>query len=756
MANTNQIYIGAIPPSTPSYYFENDDIIEANLVMNVALVGQDLSIDTFTPVVQDKISNLVDIYHFRSSNGQEITTGVGEIFAVDVGDTIGASNLINLANETPIWFYQNQELVGKFYLESVNRRGINEYQINAVSAIGLLENKMHGGGLFQPSGNTPMTFGTVLAHILAKGMHGTGASVISYTIDEDVRDLPVSCWLPRATKRDNLYQLIFAYGVNIIRNSQGNPHFTFIYTAPQNPDAISDDVVYNEGSVDYTKPYEKVTVIEHTYTAVTSVDAVTLFDNTSAQSVSNKEVWFDSAPIIVSTITATGLTLVSANENSAVVSGNGVLTGKPYTHSTRTVMKGNAQAEEKKTISVTDCTAVNVINSDNLLNRLYAFYCQTNFVKKVTGSIVYEKLVNAQGIQTELPKCGRAYSVLNPFKENESAYLASMDITVSAINKASCEWYPGYEPAGQAGLYPIIDPILPDPDEDPDPGEEEEGDWVVPDGVTSFRVVLIGGGQGGSSGEPGYNGDDAITYIEMDQDADLSAIWYGAEGGDGGAGGSGGSGGKIYSVTIENATPGTVCHWKIGVGGEGGAATGFRKDTVAELREALENEQPGVTYTDAQISQLIANYEDANAWSGNVNQGSAGTATTFTIGGITYSSASGTVEAGGYRDPVKGDTYAIGGIGGKKGGKGGARRIEKGTSFNWVTDGEDITGPDGTVYKGGSTGREMTRIPDLSEAKLKVPGGNGAGAAVGLGRNGHSHMDGGSDQSASWEVLEDE
>ena len=77
-----------------------------------------------------------------------------------------------------------------------------------------------------------------------------------------------------------------------------------------------------------------------------------------------------------------------------------------------------------------------------------------------------------------------------------------------------------------------------------------------------------------------------------------------------------------------------------------------------------------------------------------------------------------------------------------------------------------MTGDDGTVYRGGNTGRILTDVAGLSEAagKIKAYGGNGAGAAVGIGRDLvtpqtglllHPHINGGSDQETSWDVLED-
>ena len=83
---------------------------------------------------------------------------------------------------------------GKFYVESVRRTGANAYQIQTVSAIGVLNNMYHVGGLF-----TGTTFGAFLAHIPRSDIHGTGNPVIPYDIDDDVANF-LSGWLPYATK----------------------------------------------------------------------------------------------------------------------------------------------------------------------------------------------------------------------------------------------------------------------------------------------------------------------------------------------------------------------------------------------------------------------------------------------------------------------------------------------------------------------------------------------------------------------------
>lgn len=734
MEKTNKIYVGSL--TEPDYLFNDDLIISISTIQAMAIVGQELCVDTFTPTVKQDPDDMLSVYHFRSSDGEEILTGDGQIFALNVENDPSAETLTDIEDGTPVWYYHDNKLVGKFYVSSIMRLAKNKFRIDCVSFIGRLDKMMHGGGLFLST-----TFGTVLAHILASGLHGSGDPVVTYEVDDDVAALPVSGWLPYATKRENLYQLIFAYGVNIVKNPDGNPRFTFIYTAPDNPTIIGLDHLYSTGNVEYIKAYSGVNISEHTYTPLTDAESVVIFDNSTSGAVTNKEVFFDHAPIIVNTITASGsLTLISATENSAVVSGIGKLSGIPYTHSTRIVSRSNRTGDTEKTIEVSECTMVSTINSENLLSRLFAFYCPEKHIKKITDSIVYGE-----------ERCGKAYGIVNPWGESETAFLAKMDINASSFNKADCEWYASYTPQGQQGLYTKVEKIQ--ITIDPETGEEiVEGDWTVPEGVTEFKVVMISGGTGGTSGWPGENGQDASSYVEVTQDDELQSIYFGAEGGDGGLGGDGGQPGRVLVVNVEDVEPGDVFHWEIGRGGDGGDPTGFIPDTFEELKRALQNDEPDHEYTDDQIRSMLL-LEDTD-WTGSPNPGEDGTDTTF--GEWSTADEEAYVPTNGYYDPIEAHYYALKGATGIRGGKGGSRQVVVAGDSRWITDGEDVVGEDGTVYHGGKTGRNMTTVEGLPEAKVIFYGGNGAGAAVGLDRATHPHMDGGSDAEALWYVLEDE
>lgn len=156
-----RIVIGSL--ESPAFDFDDDsiEIGHASVAQAVALVGQELSIDTFSPVVRDAYETTQDVYLFRSSDGKLIECAGGAIYAIDVTQSTEPSALISLPVGTPVWYYHEEELVGKFYLEDVQRQGRNKYKLNCVSAVGRLDKMKHGGGLFLRA-----TFADVLSHIM--------------------------------------------------------------------------------------------------------------------------------------------------------------------------------------------------------------------------------------------------------------------------------------------------------------------------------------------------------------------------------------------------------------------------------------------------------------------------------------------------------------------------------------------------------------------------------------------------------------
>lgn len=201
----------------------------------------------------------------------------------------------------------------------------------------------------------------------------------------------------------------------------------------------------------------------------------------------------------------------------------------------------------------------------------------------------------------------------------------------------------------------------------------ESGTWTVPVGVDSITVVLGGGGEGGQAGFDGTAGGDGVLG------GDTTA-------GEGGEVGEGGNAGKVYQVTIP-VSEGDIVTVNIGAAGAGGAENGA--------------------------------------------EGSAGGATTITVNGVTYTSASGSIPEHGFTNQFTGDTYALPAPNGDyKGADGGV------INQNRWWDGSDVVAGDIT-YKGGKNG--TTSAPDGNYGWI---GGGGGGSGAAYGNNGENGANG--------------
>lgn len=489
----NKVVIG--DPDSPLLVFENDSIESITEDTAVAIVGGELSVDQFTPAVR---YHVFFRYVFSPADYAQFITRNGLIMCCHY-----SYDIRKLPYATPVTFYSNGKIRGKYYSETVDRLGRDQYGLNAISAIGLMDKQRSVGGIY-----SGQLFSEVLQDILG--------SDYQYTIPDDVAAVPVYGWLPFSTRRQNLHQLIMAYGVNIIRSDTGDMLFTFLRDSEA--EDIPESEVFYGGSMRYNDPASRVEVTEHAYHYIPSVATETLFDNSTTDAVHAATVTFKS-PIMVDTLKTTGgLKIHSAGVNYAVISGVGVLTGKPYTHTTKIVSADNPDAVNENVRRVEDATLVSLQNSENVLARLSQYYFNVDIVE---NDIVLKN-----------ERCGKRYNVLNGFYEETTGFISKMSASISSIIRARCEFIQNYTPVGAGATYTNC-VILP----------EDAGSWEIPASVfqkeiPKIRVVLIGNGYRGEDGEAGETGKPGDGN-------------RGGDGGKGGAGGKAGIGGKIYSETYK-------------------------------------------------------------------------------------------------------------------------------------------------------------------------------------------------------------
>lgn len=426
-------------------------------------------------------------------------------------------------NDKMVYSYKGQQ-IGTFYVQSVERIGARLYRFSALSGVGLLMGKTHYGGLYS---------GETAAEVIADIVAGTGVNVEIKTIFQEYQ---LYGWLPIATARDNLAQVLFAIGASLRTMANGTLRVTSLYGGVSWVRGAAQ--CYTGGSVDYGTPIARVIVTEHRWEQGT--ESTELFNGAANE---GDIIRFDEP---VHNLSASGFNILESNCNYAKVSaGTGTLTGTLYQHYMRDITQTVSDSGDD--ITVSEAYLVSLVNSVGIAERLADYYSNRDV-------IVQDALWQGQ-------QPGDVVRTAHPYGGSADIFLSSADLTMSGVLKSSEEGLAGYRPPNpESQTYYDYSEVL-----------TGSGEWTVPDDVDNVTAVLIGPGTGGRGGSPGTS-DGRYGYGSY-QNSFGTTIYYlgGGIAGEGGEAGTPGSPGKVFQSTMDVA-PGQKIAYNCPVGGAGGAA----------------------------------------------------------------------------------------------------------------------------------------------------------------------------------------
>lgn len=668
------------------YTIPDSQIIDGNIILNNSMICDELSADEASFEITYNGPALIDGYLY-SNQGDQLFSSEGDALMSLQEQNVGLDPNSIQYGATVVYKHKGN-VIGKFYVKSVEQTAKNRWAITAQSAIGVLINQEHNGGIYSVS------HGDTIKSVIDEIMTGLN---ISYTVSNQIKSQFVAGHLPVASCRDNLLQLCFAFGISIMKDANGD--LVFDYNEPSQPEAIlPDSRIYLGGKKTRIMPVSKATIYEHAFYAVTSIAPVILFDNTNDVSANNQKIIFEN-PVIVSTITTTGtITISESNANYAIVTGVGTVQGVEYTHTIKVLEENTGiTTVENKEVVYRDATLVNALNSDNCLKRVANYYSTANEVD-------YDIVVVAE-------RPGEMLQYPDPFTdEQKTGLIKQMSIDVSGILKSATKLTEGWLPNHLGNNYTDYELIT------------SGASWTA-DKTGTVRIYLVGGGQGGHGGTNGSAGTR-----------------HGSTGGAGGAAGNGGNGGNIYVIELE-VVSGQTYTISIGSGGAGGGAGVDGSNggvTTITVNGVTYSSASGGTSAAGIINQFTG---DVFALPGGVGvagaaggrggqadgQGASGsTGEDITYEGVTYKGGNG----GGY-SYYDGDArpyaHSLGGGGGGAavGGNGGDGT--KGTmSWDWYGQQSYHWGAEGG--NGGRGGDAMART-----AKTLIGGGGDGGHGGGGG-----------------------
>lgn len=478
-----------------------------------------------------------------------------------------------------VLFYKDSELVGKYFVSEFTQTGNSLYDLTVTSIIGVWDKKYYKGNYFDQK-----TLSYIVADITDE-----------LEVSELVSDITLSGFLKYDTVRETLHQVMFATGTNIIKKSNGDPLLTGLSRdVPSN--TINDDEIYSDGlSYKISQEASKVIVTEHTYALEDDAEYSTAFDNTDGQYQYNVLVKFAS-PIDTASIQTDGVQVTDLTPASCVVTGQGTLKVKQYTHTEYEINREDEDAYQVQEVSSNGCTMVSALNGNNVLNRLFSYYTKIKKAKFSVSNLGH--------------KCGDGVSAFF-WGEEHDGRITALDFVYSKIVKANVELTCDYElipPGNNYTKYRLL---------------TGSGRFTVPANVKKIRVYMLGGGNGGYSGTRSgsaqegetvamfpnwhWNSHDIIENHFRLNDHPNGVGYYGInnsqhirKGGSGGKAGDAGEGGKLFSMEFDT-DGGEVIEYYCGAGGAGGQGT--KEDD--ESHEGSEGGSTTIVYKGHQYTSNI-------------------------------------------------------------------------------------------------------------------------------------------------------
>lgn len=414
-------------------------------------------------------------------------------------------SILDFQRNTQLLYYAQPDRPMVFRVQDITRVAPSLYELSCTSTLGLLTEGQHMGGIY-----TGQTAEEIIADI---------CGTVPFIVKSNLVATKLYGWLPIASPRDNLSQVLFALGAVLKTDLDGVLRIEGLWDGISGQ--VSEDDMYIDATADYSAKVTQVIVTEHQYSE--GGETKTLFEGTAQE---GDIITFD-APMYA--LSATGITILDSGANWARVSaGSGTLTGKEYIHNTRLITRDVQPANTPNVKTVDNATLISLVNSAATADRLVSYFkCK----EIINSPVVY------RGENT-----GNIMSTYHPFdKTAVNACIQSADITLSNTLKAAEKCLVGFVP-DQIGDFEILDHqvIITKP-----------GNWTAQDVTGRITAVIIGPGQDGQDGQDGENGERG-TGATAPEGAKKNTQYYGTygAGGKGGEPGSPGEGGKILQVDL--------------------------------------------------------------------------------------------------------------------------------------------------------------------------------------------------------------
>lgn len=267
----------------------------------------------------------------------------------------------------PLTIILNDSIQSTVFVNRANRRGKDEWEVQAEDYIGILDGTAFYGGIYENK-----NVGVLLAEIF-------GVAKVPFEIDESISASEVSGYIPFGTCRGALMQVAFAAGAMVDTSLNDLVRVSEMPTSVSQ--TIGRDRIYQGLQVIEDTRVTAVSISAHSYTPIE--DTLTAYD--ASKSGAGQGIFVKFGEPLHDLSISNGEILESGSTYAIINAEDGcILVGKKYEHTSVIKTRKNdlvlaTDTENVKTIS--KATLVSPKNIDKLLDLCYNYYSKTTGIK---------------------------------------------------------------------------------------------------------------------------------------------------------------------------------------------------------------------------------------------------------------------------------------------------------------------------------------------------------------------------------------
>ena len=293
----------------------------------------------------------------------------------------------NFSARQSLKIFDNETLVGKYFIDSAKQENKQQWNIKAQDYIGVLESTEFEGGIYVDE---------LASNILTDVFN---AAKVPFFIHDSFSDSRVTGFIPYTTCRKAVQQILFAIGG--YASTAYSENVDIMPIDMDIDERISLDRVLTCQSVEVTADVTEIELVAHTYSPTS--EEIVLY-KASAEENSIKIIFNEP----VHDLTIENGKIEESGTNYAIIkcAENGILKGQRFDHLTFAKSMTSQNANQSKSTNkklIRNATLISPSNIDNVLNICYNYLTRNVTVKsKVIESDLPLVVGHSYEIETEL------------------------------------------------------------------------------------------------------------------------------------------------------------------------------------------------------------------------------------------------------------------------------------------------------------------------------------------------------------------